>query len=308
MLGAFIPLIVLAELGSGPSSPGNLDVAALASPRPAVCRGALERAGPGVWARVRGAEREHYCDLLARAQARLQSAPSEALQAAEAAQQIAGATSAVLVLEGRAALRLGEPEKARSLFVRADADPSAFLELGALRDYARVTSAARDAQRASELYRTLASRASLLEGPLRSAIYLEAAAHVLVAGRGGPDEALAYLGQVSERGAGLGLSDLRLALSALCLDRAESGERARLALSGHPGGLELSASQSEYVPLLPPGELTALNALTAESSDPGRARQLWTTFLEQAAPDNPWLEHARKKRDRLTVPAHKVRP
>ncbi|HEY4157714.1 MAG TPA: hypothetical protein VGM29_06435, partial [Polyangiaceae bacterium] len=166
-------------------------------------------------------------------------------------------------------------------------------------DYARTASLQHDAKHAAALYRTLASRAGLLDELPRSVVYIEAAAHVLVADRAGAEEALAYLGQVAEGGAGQGLSDWVLAESALCMDRADHADRARLAFAGRAPALLVASASA---PLLPPGELAALNAVALEATARAGAREQWEAFLNQAASDNPWLEHARKKRAELAVP------
>src|SRR3954466_1162511 len=84
----------------------DLTTAAQASPRPRECRGAT--GSDGVWLRLRGADAQRYCELLARGYARLGQTPKEALQAARAAEALAGPLPAVRVLAARADLRLGE--------------------------------------------------------------------------------------------------------------------------------------------------------------------------------------------------------
>src|SRR3954467_7880739 len=99
-----------------------LTTAAQASPRPRECRGAAST--DGVWTRMRGADAQRYCELLARGYARLAQTPREALLAAQSAEALAGALPAVRVLSARARLRLGEGALAYQLFQQAEAaDP-----------------------------------------------------------------------------------------------------------------------------------------------------------------------------------------
>src|SRR6478752_3992667 len=171
----------------------DLTTAARASPRPGECRGATST--DGVWARMRGADAQRYCELLARGYARLAQTPKEALLAARSAEALAGPLPAVRVLAGRANLRLGDGPVAYQLFQQAEvADPQAFVDPQALHDYARAASLAGKPLEAVRLYRVLVSRVALLAVP-RERVFaqIEAAAHVLAHVERGGDEALGYL-------------------------------------------------------------------------------------------------------------------
>ena len=255
-----LPLVVAILLQTRFAAPdAGLATAALASPRPRDCRGA---AGDGLWSRLRGADAQHYCDLLARGYARLQQTPSEALVAAQAAQALAGALPAVRVLTGRAELRLGQSASAFEQFALADAqDAQAFAPPKALHDYARAASLAGKSAESLRLYRLLVSRAALLDDAREATfVQIEAAAHVLAYAPAGIDEALGYLTQA--RRESLGLSAWIEGLRLVALQRGGRAEP-RTSKAELPSPAALSAPNAD-IPLLPPGVLEALRAALAE--------------------------------------------
>jgi hypothetical protein len=181
----------------------GLATAALASPRPRECRSNTGQAG--LWLRLRNADAQRYCELLAHGYARLGEAPAEALSAAQAAQALAGPRPAVRLLLGRAQLRLGQSGLAFEQFAQAEgADTQAFVDPKALHDYARAASLSGKSADALRLYRLLASRVALFDDA-REALFvqIEAAAHVLAYAANGGDEALGYLTQAQRRPLGL---------------------------------------------------------------------------------------------------------
>ena len=243
----------------------DLTTASQASPRPRECRGAVE--SDGVWARLRGADAQRYCALLARGYARLELTPQEALLAARSAEALAGPRPAVRVLTARAQLRLGDSQLAYRLFQQAEAPGAqAFNDPKALHDYARSASLAGQALDAVRLYRLLVARVALLDDPRERAFAeLEAAAHVLAHVDGGADEALGYLAHARQEP--LGLSAWITGLRLLALQRSGRSE-ARGSLAAPPSVASLGAppaSQfSAEFPLLPPGLFAALGALLAD--------------------------------------------
>ncbi len=255
-----LPLVVAILLQTRFAPPdAGLATAALASPRPRDCRGA---AGDGLWSRLRGADAQRYCDLLARGYARLQQTPSEALSAAEAAQALAGPLPVVRVLMGRAELRLGQGASAFEQFALADAqDAQAFIEPKALHDYARAASLAGKSAESVRLYRLLVSRAALLDDAREATfVQIEAAAHVLAYAPAGTDEALGYLAQA--RRESLGLSAWIEGLRLVALQRGGRTEP-RTSITELPSSAALSAARAD-IPLLPPGVLEAVRAALAE--------------------------------------------
>jgi hypothetical protein len=255
-----LPLVVAILLQTRFAAPdAGLATAALASPRPRDCRGA---AGDRLWSRLRGADAQRYCDLLARGYARLQQTPSEALSAAQAAQALAGALPAVRVLTGRAQLRLGQGASAFEQFAQADAqDAQAFVDPKALHDYARAASLAGKSAESVRLYRLLVSRAALLDDAREAAfVQIEAAAHVLAYAPAGTDEALGYLAQA--RRESLGLSAWIEGLRLVALQRGGRAEP-RTAKGALPSAAALAAPGAE-LPLLPPALLEAVRAALAE--------------------------------------------
>ncbi len=124
--------------------PATLDLATVAQGSPTASRMSRGRrvglgaAGDGLWSRLRDADSQRYCELLARGYARLRSAPKDAWLAAQAAEALAGARPAVRVLSARALLRLDQSGTAFEQFELAQAeDAQAFADPKALHDYAR---------------------------------------------------------------------------------------------------------------------------------------------------------------------------
>jgi hypothetical protein len=246
----------------------DLTTAAQASPRPRECRGAA--GGEGVWARLRGADAQRYCELLARGYARLGQTPEEALRAARSAEALAGPTPAVRVLIARAALRLGDTPLAYRLLQQAESDDAqAFADPKTLHDYARAASLASKAPEAVRLYRLLVSRVALLDDPRERALsQIEAAAHVLAYVDGGADEALGYLAHARQQPLGLSVWIASLRLLALQQSgrveaRAALGPLPSLASLGPPPAARISAE----FPLLPPGLFATLSAVVAERAE-----------------------------------------
>lgn len=246
----------------------GLGTAAQASPRPRECRGAAS-GDDGLWLRLRGSDAMRYCDLLARGYARLQQTPKEALSAARAADALAGPTPAAAVLTGRAQLRLTQIALAYEQFAQAEsADARAFADPKALHDYARAASLSQKPEQAVRLYRSLMSRAALLDDARERAFaQIEAAAHVLALTPNGADEALGYLGQA--RGQTLGLSAWVNGLRLLALR--QSGRAEQRTWGALPSVASLGtpppAGFSEQFPLLPAGQFEALRAALTPPSE-----------------------------------------
>lgn len=259
----------------------GLSTSAQASPRPEACREAASGEG-GMWLRLRGADVQHYCELLARGYARLAETPEAALRAAEAAEQLAPGLPAVQVLRGRALLRLSRAPGAYQQFVLAEAsDARAFVDPKALHDYARAASLAEQGVHAVRLYRLLVARAALLDDPRERAFcQIEAASQVLAYTQNGTDEALGYLAQT--RAQSLGLLPWIDGLRWLAIER--GGHASQLALPSASasaaalGAVPPPAAFHEDAPMLPPGQFEALrNALSVREgahsgSAPGKGR------------------------------------
>ncbi|MET0792458.1 MAG: hypothetical protein ABW061_13135, partial [Polyangiaceae bacterium] len=216
----------------------------------------------GLWSRLRDADAQHYCELLARGYARLRSSPKDALLAAQAAEALAGPLPAVRVLTGRALLRLEQAGSAFEQFQLAEAaDAQAFADPKALHDYARAASLAGKAEPALRAYRLLVSRAALLDDPRERVLcHIEAAAHVLASGASS-DEALGYLAQARQQA--LGLSSWIAGLRALAIQHGNRAEP-RSAGSSTPSAASLGAPParrfSDALPLLPEGSFEAMRA------------------------------------------------
>ncbi len=235
-----------------------LVTAAAASARPRECRRATRG---GLWSRLRVGDVERYCELLARAYARLDETPSEALSAAHAAESVAGPLPSVRLVVGRAELRLGQPALAFAHLAAVEAeDAQAFIEPRALHDYARAASLAGKSADAVRLYRLLVSR-SALQDDAREAVFtqIEAAAHVLSHAPAGSDEALGYLAQV--RHASLGLAPWVEALRRIALRRGGPGPAELRAVTPAPGAPARPVLDQL---LLPAGMLERMTAVMNE--------------------------------------------
>jgi hypothetical protein len=258
----WVSLVIALETRSAAvSGDADLSTAALASPRPRDCRGAVGEAD-GLWARARAGDAQRYCELLARGYARLEETPAQALVAAEAAEALAGDLAPVRVLNGRAKLRLGQAPAALEQFVKAEAqDAQAFLDPKALHDYARAASIAGKSLDAVRLYRMLVSRSALLDDAReRTIAEIEAAAHVLAYTPAGADEALGYLAQARRQA--LGLSPWIAGLRLLATERSGRVEPA-LSASALPSVealLQRVSAAHDDSPLVPPAELSAMRA------------------------------------------------
>ncbi|MEP7052937.1 MAG: hypothetical protein ABJB12_21405, partial [Pseudomonadota bacterium] len=257
MLPALVAILLQTRFAAPDAA---LATAALASPRPRECRAAAS-GDDGLWLRLRAADAQRYCELLARGYARLHETPAEALSAAQAAEAAFGLQPAVRVLSARALLALGQSNAAFERFAQAEAqDPQTLVDPKALHDFARAASLSGKPAQALRLYRLLVSRIALLDDAREAAfIQIEAAAHVLAAipGPAGTDEALGYLAQARREALGMSvwLDGLRL-LALARGGRAEpSSARAAApspaALDAALGG-PASASQTGS-PLLPAG-------------------------------------------------------
>jgi len=299
----WVSLAISLETQTAALRASALATAALESPRPRMCR-ANASGENELWSRARTGDTERFCDLLAHGYARLSEAPNEALQAAEAAEAIHAAAPEVAVLRGRALFRSGNAPAAFEQFQRAERQLALrSFDPKTLHDYARAASLTGNSADAVRLYRVLVSRSALVaEEREKTALAVEAAAHVLSYAPNGSDEALGYLAQA--RRSALGLSPLIAGLRALIAVRTGASTR--------PLGTDSLPSASALVQavtgpgdasvLLPPGELDAVRAVIAEPIDEGASRAAWQAFLDHARPDNIWLEQARKKRAEATPP------
>src|SRR5258706_15799622 len=109
-----IPLL----LATAAAAHADLAAAATASGRPPECV-PVTRGQASIWAMARQPKLARYCQLLARAQARLDGETDAALVAARAAEEILPGRAAAMVAIGRAALRLGKLNDALAAFDEA---------------------------------------------------------------------------------------------------------------------------------------------------------------------------------------------
>ena len=290
----WVSLAISLETRGGTFEKSQLTTAALESPRPRVCRAGTNGENE-LWSRARAGDTERFCGLLARGYARLAATPSEALEAAEAAEAIHGGTPEVTALRARALLRTGQVAAALEQFRQAEQKSSlALLDPKALHDYARAASRAGTPADAVRLYRVLVSRSALIDDAREKTEFeLEAAAHVLAYVPNGSEEALGYLAQA--RRAALGLSPLISGFRALIAERDGPTARAPATLPSLAALGQSVSGRGDAELTLPPGELEAVRAVASAATDRAASRSAWQAFLEHARPENVWLAQARKK-------------
>lgn len=312
-----LPPVLPAAEGRGAS----LAAAAAASGRPPECSSRSRRAiarGPSIWELVRVPNLQRYCDLVARAQTLLGSAPLEAKKAAEQAESALGGHAAPQVVIARASLELGAFEEAARAFARARRiDPRSVEDPLAMHDLGRALSRTGKRDEALATYRALVPRADLLRSADARVTMMLEAAHLsmTVEATGGPlpspaelvkpraeprrrlDEALAYLREARQQPPTPRAGDVLLSL-ALVLDRAGAREEADAALDEaqragvrpRPDALDYLAAQDDRAALL---------ALAAERTDRAAAQKGWETFLAGPGGKGPWAAAARSRLDAI---------
>jgi len=318
--------LVALTLGAGvfaADSPA-LTTLAQASLRPPACREHQGSAGSNLWPRTAGGTARSYCDLLARAQARLEQTPDRAFELAEQARPGLPGQAAPLVVQARALVRKGEWARADRLFAQALAakDPP-FGDPAALRELALTTAIAGRRAEAIALYRKLIPRADYRRDPsFRRVVVLEAASLLGASGPDGAREAEAYLSEARRGERSPGLDDLTSAFLALELERRGDAEQARVVARELPGpwGLERFLSQADQqrlervvlptegapaVPIAPvfrarsplflDGELHAVLAVAAGERDPRAMKSHLEAYLDGPGASGPWAAWARAK-------------
>lgn len=301
----------------------SLTTLAESSLRPPVCREHRDAAGT-LWPRSASGKHRSACDLLARAQARLEGTPDQAFELAERAQKGLPGQAAPLVVQARVMVRKGDWARADRLFARALAakDPP-FGDAGALRELALTTAIAGRRAEAIALYRKLIPRTDHRREPtFRRVVVLEAAGLLGASGPEGAREAEAYLSEARRGERAPGLDDLTSALLALSLDRRGDVEAARAVARELSGswGLERFASQADHQrlervtldgaqapavpvapvfrarsPLLLDGELHAALSVVAAERDPRAMRVPLEAYLDGPGAKGPWAAWAREK-------------
>jgi tetratricopeptide (TPR) repeat protein len=314
-----VPLPLPAALGQG----AGLSAAAGASGRPPECSSRSRRAlarGPSIWELARVPNLQRYCDLVARAQTQLTSAPRDARQTAEDADAALPGHAAPAVVIARAALATGAIAEAAAAFTRARLlDPRSVEDPGTMHDLARVLGRTGRRDEALAVYRALVPRVDLLGTTDRRISVLLEAAHLSMAAEGaggaptvndvgrakGPprprlDEAVAYLREARQHPPTQRSGDVLLSL-ALVLDRAGARDEAdtTLAEATRAGArLQPGATPAEAPSYLAaPEDRAALEALAAEGSDRAAAQKAWESFLAGPGGKGPWAAAARARLD-----------
>lgn len=301
---------------AGPRDAAQLATAASASGRPRECSGTARSSRRAdritIWDAAREPQLKRYCDLIARAQARLEQAPVAARDAATVADRILPNHSAPWVVIGRAEVVLRRWNEALSSFERArKIDPRSVEEPAALHDLATAQRQAGKLPEAIETYRVLVPRLALVPAVRdRASILLEAAALVGTLGNDGLREAVSLLTEARSQPASPLDADV-LAMLALTLDRTgatEQGSEVTRMLSVR--GLQLPVPESEsgsFAYLAEPADALAMFALSVERQDPKKAVEWWERFVTRTKNDR-WRDHARRHLDALKNPRKPLRP
>jgi tetratricopeptide (TPR) repeat protein len=309
-------LVPLTLLGA----PGlvSLTTLAAASPRPAVCRPASGPNAGELWSRARRERAQRFCVLLSRGYARLERAPVEALELAQKAGAILPHEVEARVLAGRAALRLGEAERARAALSGSVTAPGRPLgDVSALRELGVALTQTGQLAEAAAIYRVLVPRVDFVkDGVFVRTAVLEAAAALMATGAPGVAEAALYLAEARRTEPIPGLQDLTVALFAVALDRDGKSDQAGVALeelssawalerflsererARVAGSISLESASAtgfrDRAPMLVDGELHAAIALASTRKDAKLAAIHWAAFLESRAGSGPFAGWARK--------------
>jgi tetratricopeptide (TPR) repeat protein len=308
-----IALVLLGNVAVHDST--DLVAAAAASGRPPECAAAARTgARKGVWLRARVPNLRRYCNLMSRAQARLQNDVAGARVAAEAAQKLFPNRAAPKVVLARVALAGGDEAGALAAFDEALAlDPRSVEHPLAMHDLARARAQSGKLDEALATYRVLVPRAALLPTrELRAEVLLEAAHMALAAAAKADDptlaldEALAYLREAARDPHHRLATDVSLSL-VLALDRAGNRPQADALLA------EVGAAGAEwrlggsYLAAKADGYLMA--GLAHEVGQPAEAIAAYRAYLVEVS-DGPNAETARARLARLApsaAPKRRVR-
>jgi tetratricopeptide (TPR) repeat protein len=240
------------------------------------------------WDRARAPALARFCDLVARAEASVDTDPARAATAAIEADRALPGRSLPLVLQARAAIGTGQfaegvelMRKARAVDANAGTDAASLLALAIAQDRTS------DATSAAASYRRLVPVASALPPLARTRARVLAGLAILAEGPTTMAEALAVLRE-AESGAVDELAPLAKAALALALDRsgAVAESRALVATAGGPGALRANEPGLRRLDAL------ALAAMLREAKDPTAGAAAWETFVA-AAGGSPWTAHAR---------------
>lgn len=316
MLPAVLAVLLPIVTPLGPDT--DLVALAAASGRPIECltpgRAGRDTNDPAsIWRLARHPNLRRYCQLIARAQARLASDAEGARKAATEAERLIPGRAAPRIVLARAALSAGKVEEALASFDKALAiDARAADHPLALHDLARARRRGGRLEDALATYRVLVPRASLLPSrELRARVLLEAA-HVTMAvgakSRDGAarhlDEALAYLREAGRDPHHRLRLDIALSL-VLALDRAGKRTQADAVLAEQRG----TAAWAERVDasyLASDKDLDALVALANERVNASTASERWRRYISTA--EGSYREAAAARLERVgagTAPAKK---
>lgn len=299
------PALILAVTAA--AAPADLVAAAAASSRPSECRQSSTR-HPGtsrsIWGTARAPELLSYCRLLARAHARLDSDPSGAAAAAQAAAKLLPGRAAPKVVLGRVAFA-HDPAEALKHFEEALAiDARSIEQPRAMHDLAKARVAAGQLTAALTTYRLLAPRVALLPSRQARARVLLEAAHVALAAPTADaatrerheQEALAYLRQAQRDPHQPLRQDIALSL-VLALDRAGRRPQADAVLAEQRSAPPAAGPEPERPYLVVAAEQHLFRALASEGHDAAAARAGYDRYLA-AEPAGAYAETARARRAR----------
>jgi tetratricopeptide (TPR) repeat protein len=292
----------LSNAPSGSAASGSSGL--IGAARPAECgeTGSKQARTGNLWESAKEPQLRRYCDLVAMGTAKLVGQGTlarEVLDVADEADKLRPGRAAASVLRGRALLRLGRDEEARSALEQAKArDERALDDPTTLLAWARANARTGRLDVASRAYRAALPRASALPLQERSTASFEAGLAVMAQGPAQLDDAVAMLRQ-ARRDAQDAMQVASVVALSLALDRAGQRDEARAVLA--------ERVRSDVRPLLADARVTsaladagaaaegpALAGLALEASgDVAASREAWRKYLDGPGGKGPWAEHAR---------------
>jgi tetratricopeptide (TPR) repeat protein len=286
----------------------------LGAGRPPECGVGGNLRGTNIWERAKHPELRRYCDLLATGTSKLVSPATagDALREADEADAVMRGHAAPLVLKGRALAKLGRFTEAYAAFGEAKRrDARALDDPAALLAFARSAARSGHAPEALAAFRSLLPRADGLSSSERAPAYVEAAIQAMNASTRAAsslDDAIAMLRQ-ARREATDALQPIATLALALALDRQGAHDEARAVLDDRARAAARSvAREATVTALLGPlaYEAQAMAALGLEGTDASASQAAWQAFVA-AAPQSPWLEHAKSHLSSAPRAAHRGR-
>lgn len=253
-----------------------------------------------VWERARAPRREDYCQLLVLAQAAVWSEPERSKRALQRASSLAPHGREAALVEGLLQLSIGDPAASHATFSRALAESGEEIVAPVFRlSAARAALLSGSYSAALSQYRALVLLVDDFSGSReRARVLLEAAVAVSFARADGLREAQALVQESRTHFSPL-LTPLADGISLLLerrfqhtLDPEAEDESASTLEWIFERSAAARGAPGELLPVLPPGERSAILAAAFGSSDALRAKAYWTQSLEEGVNVPPHVRAA----------------